>query len=184
MNLTTERLNLRPLQRTDLDNIHALHSTPAVDKYNTMGIPQSVRETEQIMLGWMMGEQADPIQRYTFVIENKAGDFIGLAGIIMGKPNYRSAEIWYKLNLNQWSKGYATEAVKGMLQFCFATLQLHRVEAGCAAANVASARVLEKAGMTLEGVKRKVLPIRGEWLDGNNYGVLDEDYLNTGMSKT
>lgn len=177
MNLTTERLNLRPLLRSDLENIHALHSTPEIDKYNTLGIPQSIRETEQIMLGWTMAEQATPSQRYTFAIENKEGGFVGLIGIIMGKPNYRSAEIWYKLNLDQWSKGFATEVVKGILAFCFKTLNLHRVEAGCASANLASAKVLLKAGFILEGVKRKTLPIRGEWHDGNSYGVLREDWV-------
>ena len=160
----------------DLDNIHTLHLMPEIDRYNTQGIPQSIEETEQIVAVWLEGESTTPPQRYTFVIEHKGGDFIGLIGVMIGKPKYRTAEIWYKLRLDKWNKGYATEAVRGILGFCFGDLSLHRVEAGCAAANTASAKVLEKAGMLREGVKRKALPIRGEWLDGYTYAILDEDW--------
>jgi [ribosomal protein S5]-alanine N-acetyltransferase len=55
-------------------------------------------------------------------------------------------------------------------------LKLHRIEAGCAVENVASVSVLEKVGMTREGMKRKKLPIRGEWKDNYFFGMLEEDF--------
>ncbi|MEL7146066.1 MAG: GNAT family protein, partial [Bacteroidota bacterium] len=58
----------------------------------------------------------------------------------------------------------------------FDQLKLHRIEAGVAVDNQRSIRVLEKAGMTREGRKRKVLPIRGDWYDNYHYAILEEDF--------
>ena len=52
-----------------------------------------------------------------------------------------------------------------MLGFGFHELNLHRIEAGWGVKNFASSKVLEKSGMTRERIKRKVLPIRREWVD-------------------
>jgi len=57
-------------------------------------------------------------------------------------------------------------------------LQLHRIEAGCSVDNIASSKVLEKVGMTREGMKRKKLPIRGEWKDNYFYAILEDDFNN------
>lgn len=43
--------------------------------------------------------------------------------------------------------------------------------------NVASIRVLEKIGMQKEGLRRKILPIRGEWKDNFHYAVLEDDFI-------
>ena len=103
--------------------------------------------------------------------------FIGLIGINMGKTNYKHAEIWYKIHPAQWRKGYATEAVKVVLHFCFTMLNLHRITAGCATENTASVKVLEKSGFIREGHHKKVLPIRGQWVDNFEYAILEEDFF-------
>jgi [ribosomal protein S5]-alanine N-acetyltransferase len=67
-------------------------------------------------------------------------------------------------------KGYCTAAVRGMVAFAFDTLKLHRVEAACVPWNVASRRVLEKAGFESEGMARAYLKINGEWADHLLFG--------------
>jgi ribosomal-protein-alanine N-acetyltransferase len=57
-------------------------------------------------------------------------------------------------------------------------LKLHRIEAGCAVGNFASIRVLEKVGMTNEGRKREILPIRGKWIDNYFYSILENEFKN------
>ncbi|HTN16191.1 MAG TPA: GNAT family N-acetyltransferase, partial [Chitinophagaceae bacterium] len=166
--LSTEHLILRPVATQDLDMVHHLHSLPETDRYNTMGIPAELSATETVMQGWF-GEIAQG-KKYVFVMEGAGGSFIGLAGMNIDRPHYAKAEIWYKLFPEHWGKGLATETVRGLLQFGFRQLSLHRIEAGCATENAASARVLQKAGFIQEGLSRKVLPIRGEWKDGYNFG--------------
>jgi ribosomal-protein-alanine N-acetyltransferase len=76
-----------------------------------------------------------------------------------------------------WGKGYITEAASMVLDFGFRKLLLHRIEAGVAIDNVASIKVLEKIGMHNEGIRRKILPIRGEWKDNFHYALLEEDFF-------
>jgi RimJ/RimL family protein N-acetyltransferase len=54
-------------------------------------------------------------------------------------------------------------------------MHLHKVEAGVQTENVRSIKVLEKAGMTKEGLRRKILPIRGEWKDNYHCAILEDD---------
>ena len=175
--LTTERLHIRELSIYDLEHVHNLHSLPETDRFNTLGIPETIQTTKKLLAAWLAMKQQAPRTSYVLSITSKEGNhFIGLIALNFGKAHYRSAEVWFKIHPNFWGKGYSTEALKKLLEFGFKDLQLHRIEAGCAVENVASARVLEKAGMTREGMKRKILPIRGEWKDNYFYAILEEDF--------
>jgi RimJ/RimL family protein N-acetyltransferase len=176
MKLYTERLWLDELALTDLNDIHALHSCPEVDEFNTLGIPESLRQTEMLLEEWLERQAAVPRMSYVFCVRTiDSEQFIGLMALNLGKPNYRNAEVWYKTHPVHWGRGYTTEALKHLIQFGFEELNLHRIEAGCAVANIASIKVLEKAGMTREGRKRQILPIRGQWVDNYFYSILDSD---------
>lgn len=69
-------------------------------------------------------------------------------------------------------QGYITAAVRAVLRYAFDDLDLHRVEAACQPDNVASRRVLEKAGFTQEGSARAYLKIAGQWRDHLLFGVV------------
>ncbi len=174
--LTTPRLHIRELLTTDLENMHALNSIPEVDEYNTLGLPDSITTTQALLENCITRNAAVPRTSYILCIEHvQTGAFMGLAGLNVKDAKYRSAELWYKFDPQYWGKGYATEMAKCLIHFAFTQLKLHRVEAGCATANIASVRVLEKAGMTREGHTRKKLPIRGQWVDNYEYAILEED---------
>jgi ribosomal-protein-alanine N-acetyltransferase len=71
-------------------------------------------------------------------------------------------------------RGLGTAAVRAMVDFAFADLGLHRVEAACVPTNHASRRVLEKAGFEHEGRARAYLKINGEWADHLLFGRVRE----------
>lgn len=174
--LTSPRMLLRPLKKSDLAEMHRLSSIPEVEKYNTLGIPKHISETKAILKDRLRDHKMTPIQNYTFAIEQKGtGQFIGMFGIFLGRTKHRKAEVWYKFFPDFWGKGLATEAVNCALDFCFDELKLHRVEAGCAVDNIASIKVIEKVGMTREGMARKILPLESGWSDGYNFAILDTD---------
>jgi len=177
MNLKTNRLSLREISVEDIPNIHLLNSFPEVDQFNTLGIPKSLSETEDLILPIIQDQATNPRPRFVWLIQNNQNDFIGLIGIVMGKAKYFSAEIWYKIHPSHWNHGYASEAVECVLGFCFNELKLHRVCAGCATENLASIKVLEKNRFVREGRHRKILPIRGAWFDNYEYAILEEDYF-------
>lgn len=177
MEIKTERLKLRETFLSDLEKIHDLNSLPEIDKYNTLGIPESIDQTRELIIPWIDSQNDEPRKKFVFFIENLSGKFVGLIGVNMGKPGYQSAEIWYKILPPFWNNGYATEVVNSILNFGFSELKLHRIHAGCATENIASAKVLEKCGFTKEGLCRKILPIRGQWVDNYEYAILEEDWL-------
>jgi RimJ/RimL family protein N-acetyltransferase len=175
--LQSNRLTIRNIESRDLDNIHELHSLPETDRFNTLGIPETVHTTELILEEWLTFKVKKPRTSYIFCIESKFDrQFIGLIALNLGKENYKSGEVWYKTNPVYWGNGYTTEALIKVMEFGFNELGLHRIEAGCAVDNIASIRVLEKVGMTREGMKRQNLPIRGEWKDNYFYAILDEEF--------
>ncbi|MBK6266135.1 GNAT family N-acetyltransferase [Marivirga sp. S37H4] len=180
INLKTNRLIIKLVSLSDLEKIHELHSLPETDKFNTLGIPENLNQTENIVKDWVQKNNDGQNKNFTFkleLIESKS--FIGLISLNLGKANYRSAEVWFKINKNYWRKGYTTEALMKLLDFGFNDLKLHRIEAGCAVENIASSKTLEKVGMSREGMKRKKLPINGQWKDNYFYGILEEDFNTT-----
>jgi ribosomal-protein-alanine N-acetyltransferase len=175
--LKTNRLNIRELTFADINNVHKLHSLPETDEFNTLGIPENIQTTENILNEWLIKQKQEPRNSYIFCMDrNDDNEFIGLIAIILGKENYKTAEVWFKIHKNHWQQGYTTEALIRILKFGFIDLKLHRIEAGCAVENIASIKTLEKAGFKREGMKRKKLPIRGEWKDNYFYGILEEDF--------
>lgn len=173
--IKTERLILRDVKSEELSLVHQLHSFPEVDEFNTLGIPENEAATAEILSEWLQNEKESERTQYIFVIETLDNIFVGLIALNSIDAKFRSAKIWYKLHPAQWRQGFATEALRKLITFAFEDLGLHRLEAGCAVNNLASCKVLEKAGMIKEGGKRKVLPIRDEWIDNYEFAILEDD---------
>jgi RimJ/RimL family protein N-acetyltransferase len=182
--LESERLVLKEITLEDLNDIHALHSIKEVDEYNTLGIPKDIQDTKDFMKPILHDQQSKERKQICWSIRGTSGnDFIGIAGLIFFARRFKMAEIYFKLSPVYWGKGYATELADRILQFAFNDLNLHRIEAGVATENIKSIRVLEKLGMTREGSRRKILPIRGEWVDNYHYGILEEEFESKQIAK-
>lgn len=81
----------------------------------------------------------------------------------------------YWIGQSHAGQGRATAAVRTLLAFAFDILKLHRVEAACVPTNVASRRVLEKAGFRHEGMAKAYLKINGVWADHLLFGVVSDE---------
>nr|WP_319269905.1 GNAT family protein [uncultured Draconibacterium sp.] len=174
--LQTQRLKLLEIEMEDLDQLHRLHSIPEVDEYNTLGIPESIKDTEQFIQQQLVAKSKSPRNSYVWkVLLKETDDFIGVAGFSLSNNKFKLGEIYYKLHPSYWGMGYATELAKRLVLLGFNTFGLNRVEAGVATENIKSVKVLEKIGMTREGLRRKILPIRGEWKDNYHYAIVEDD---------
>ncbi|QIA09371.1 GNAT family N-acetyltransferase [Draconibacterium halophilum] len=174
--IETERLIFSEIEMEDLERIHRLHSIPKVDEFNTLGIPKSIKETEKFLNQQMEAKSKTPRSSFMWkVLLKDSGAFIGVAGFSVSNDKFKLGEIYYKLDPAHWRNGYATELAKRLVLLGFDDFGLHKVEAGVATENAKSIKVLEKIGMTREGLRRKILPIRGEWKDNNHYAIVEDD---------
>lgn len=176
MELESTRLELKEISFDDLENLHELYSTPEVDEFNTLGIPKDIEATRKLIKPMIEAKDKNPRGVYHWKIVLKdTGEFIGLTGLILSNDRFKLGEIYYELLPRFWGMGYATELAKTIISCGFEYFKLHKVEAGVATENVNSIKVLEKLGMTREGLRRKILPIRGEWVDNYHYAIVEDD---------
>lgn len=109
-----------------------------------------------------------------FIYDKRSGELVGgltLSNIRRGVAQTCSLGYW--AGEMYAGKGYITSAVRAVVRYAFEDLELHRVEAACQPDNIASRRVLEKAGFTHEGSARAYLKINGAWRDHLLFAVVN-----------
>lgn len=105
-------------------------------------------------------------REYYFGIFNEDGLLIGNVSLFqVMRGSLQGAFIGYFMDKQENGKGYTTEAVRLIVEYAFEKLKLHRIEAGVMPHNLASIRVLKKAGFHKEGIARKNVKINGKWED-------------------
>jgi RimJ/RimL family protein N-acetyltransferase len=172
--LQTERLRLRPPELTDAPVIQALAGDRRIAE-TTLNIPHPYSEDAALM--WIMGsrQRLQDGSDYTFaIIRHSDQQFIGAVGIHPG--HNRQAEIGYWVGVPYWGQGYATEAARCVVQFGFEVLGLNRIYATYFAHNPASRRVMEKSGMTFEGILRQHVIKWDQPVDLGCCGILRAEY--------
>ncbi len=172
----SERLVFKEITWDDLEKIHELQSMPEIDEFNTLGIPENLDVTREVMRSSIEDQKNDKRKIFCWSIRQKESEnFIGIAGFTLAADRFRMGEIYYNLSPAFWYKGYGTETAKALIKFGFDIFKLHRINAGVATLNKRSIHVLEKADMKREALHRKILPIRGEWKDNYEYAILEDD---------
>jgi RimJ/RimL family protein N-acetyltransferase len=176
MKLETERLILREFLEQDWRRVLEYQSDPLYLRYNTW--TERTPEAVQEFVDWFLDHQAQRprIKFQLAVVLKETGQLIGNCGVRMDAPGALEADMGYELDPKHWQRGYATEAAHVMVDFGFRRFGVHRVWAGCLAANTASAHVLEKLGMKLEGRFRENRFFKDRWWDSLYYAILDREW--------
>jgi RimJ/RimL family protein N-acetyltransferase len=162
--LETKRLLLRRLIMADLDDLFALYKDPEIRKYFPEGI-LIFEETKEELEWHMNGHPKKPELGLWATIHKETGKFIGRCGLLPWTiEGQDEVEIAYLLDKSFWGQGLATEAAQGILQYGFEHLQLSRLICLIDPENIASQRVAERIGMSLEK--------RVDGIDGDNFPTL------------
>jgi RimJ/RimL family protein N-acetyltransferase len=174
--IKTERLFLRNLEVNDWQAVNEYASDPEVVRYMDWG-PNTEKETKEFIQRAMSTRNEKPRRMYTLAIVVEQEDrLIGSCGINVSNPENREGWLGYCLDRNFWGKGYGTEVARGLMDFGFTELALHRIFATCDPGNTASAHVLEKSGMTREGCLREHKWSKGKWRDSYLYAILEHGW--------
>jgi len=132
--------------------------------------PYSLADAEQ----WIaLATGAVPQTHFAIAV---GGEAVGGIGLTLKNDVWRrSAEMGYWLGEGHWGRGIATEAVRAMVGYAFATLSICRLYAGAFAWNPASMRVLDKAGFTREAVLKKAVTKDGRTIDLALYVIVRDE---------
>lgn len=174
--LQSKRVILQEMEESDWIGVHKYASQSKVCQYQPWG-PNSEQESINFVKQVLVDAQKQPRSRYVFsLILKENEEMIGAGEFNIRDDTNQAGEIAYIVNPRYWGLGYATEAAKQLIAFGFNELNLHRIFATCDARNIASAKVLEKAGMIKEGVIRENILIKDGWCDSLLFSILDREW--------
>ena len=139
----TERLLIRPFRISDADDAFEWRSDPEVNRFMPYPCDDDIAQLRQRIEEWIADND-----KYAIVLR-ETGKVIGDITLEWSEKE-RAYEIGYNINRSYWRKGYATEAVRGLLDWAYNELGAHDFTAFYAKENGASGRVLEKCGFVQE----------------------------------
>lgn len=173
--LTTERLVLRRLRHDDAPAINALFSHPQVLEY----LDEEPLETDDraiAMIDWMQSMYEKQVAVRWGITLKGQDRVIGTVGFHYWQKKDRHADLGYDLHPDYWGKGYATEAARAVVDWCFVNLNLHRMQADCTLGNDRSERTILKLGFQPEGVWREKIWEHGRFVDIKQFGLLRREW--------
>ncbi|MBC8069477.1 MAG: GNAT family N-acetyltransferase [Deltaproteobacteria bacterium] len=173
--ISTARLLLRPFRIEDAETVQKLAGDPEVAA-TTLTLPQPY--SREAAVTWIASHDPASLAGTgeTFAITRAVDSaLLGAVGLQV-QARHRRADLGYWVGREFWGCGFATEAVLGVLRFAFVELNLHRVTAAVLGGNVASARVLQKVGMTLEGNLRDQVFKNETFRNLEHHGMLADEY--------
>lgn len=177
--LVTERMYLvlsdkslaKAVSKFNIKNMGALAYTEPTrpDEYYTV-------QGQKVLLG-MDKKDADRCVEFRFwLFEKGSKDVIGTVSISsIAFGSVKSCYLSYKIDTDMQGQGFATEAVKEVINFAFTVLELHRIESYVMPKNEKSIRIMEKTGFMPEGISKRCLEVNGTWEDHIRFSLLNEE---------
>ncbi len=175
--LFTERLVLKKITETDARDMYEYSSDPVTSRFLLWDPHPSLGFTRKYIRFIERDYRRGRFFDWGINLRD-TGKMIGTCGFTDISLRHRKAEVGYVLNPAYWHKGYASEALSAVIGFGFDTLGLERLEAMYVEGNTASRTVMERCGMTFEGIRRNYLRVRGEQKDVGVCAILCSEYKN------
>ncbi|MEK0179398.1 MAG: GNAT family protein [Microcoleus anatoxicus] len=174
--IETERLLLRKITLNDANDMFEYGSDPLVSQYTMWSTHTSIEDTKSFLRSLTKMYKKRELIDWGIVHKTEQ-KLIGTCGYVEWSMNHSRAQIGYALSRKYWNQGYMSEAVSAIIDFGFREMSLNKIEARCAQENIASARVMEKVGMQLEGILRQQLFVKDQYWDLKIYSILRDDFF-------
>ncbi|TAE57791.1 MAG: N-acetyltransferase [Oscillatoriales cyanobacterium] len=175
--IETERLLLRKITLNDASDMFEYASNPEVSEYTMWSTHTSIEDTKYFLKSLTKMYKRKELVDWG-IVHKAEKKFIGTCGYVEWSMTHSRAEIGYALSARYWREGYMSEAVNAIIEFGFREMLLNRIVGRCEVNNIASARVMEKVGMQLEGILRQQLFVKGRYWDLKIYSILREEFFN------
>ncbi len=178
LRLKTPRLIIRHLQHRDLADFHVYRSNPDVTKYqgfDVITVEQAKKFIDENSTK-NYGKAGEWVQYGIEYIET--GKLIGDCAIKLDAYDTRIAEIGITISHLDQKKGFAKEAMLGILNFLFENKNIHRVVEIVDAENIASINMLKSLGFRQEGYFIENIFFKGKWGSEYQFAMLKREWDN------
>ena len=169
--LRTERLILRPFESGDVDDVFEYARDREFGRFLAVPDPYTRDDAERYVA---IQVEADWSKLASLAITFR-GSVVGGIDLRID-PAERNAGMGYSVARPLWGRGLVTEAAAEVIRLAFEGYRLHKVWAHADVRNEASWRVMEKIGMSREGLLREHHMVRGEPGDVYSYGILRSEW--------
>jgi len=178
INLNSNNLFLKPLNKENATDLFALHSDEEVQHYTDVTIFKNLGEAQKFIAECVKRAEN---QEYLFlgIFSRATKDFLGTLRLYHIDYKHRFATVGFQLAKDYWGRGRMHEALQSFLKFSFDDLNLNRVEAQTFVENERGIKVLEKLKFTREGRLRQNFLIDGKFEDSYLYGLLKEEFIES-----
>jgi [ribosomal protein S5]-alanine N-acetyltransferase len=173
--LETDRLILRPVQLSDAESIFSYAKNPNVCKYTLWEVHQSVEDSLNYIKDYIFHHYSKGVpEPWGITLKSDPSKMIGTVGCFWTSKQAKAMELAYAIGEEHWGRGFVPEASKAVMDYCFREFDLKRLQARCKSENSASARVMEKIGMTYEGTLKSAIFHRERYWDMKYYAKVTD----------
>ena len=175
--IETERLVLRKIKKSDVKDLYEYCSSEVSAKYSLWEPHENIGVTRQY-ISWLLRSEKRG-EYFTWGIELKENSkLIGTVSLPSIDKYYKVAEIGYGIIDSYWGNGYASEAIKAIMEYGFCTVGFICINAKIMKENSASVRVASAVGMQCDGLLRNGVYCKDKAHDVYVFSMLDTDYQN------
>jgi len=173
--LETSRMILRPIELTDAESIFAYAKNPNVCKYTLWEAHQSIEDSLNYIKEYIFDYYSKGVpEPLGITMKKNPQKVIGTVGCFWTSKQAKAMELAYAIGEEYWGQGLVAEASEAVMAYCFKEFSLKRIQARCKVENKASARVMEKIGMTYEGTLKSAIFHRDKFWDMHYYAKVNE----------
>jgi len=180
--IKTERLLLRPIDKKDADEIFSYRSDSITNQYQGW-IPESIDDVYAFIKKVSPTINVADSWFQFVIIEAKSHEIIGDLGIHFLDSDNKQAELGCTLDKKMHGKGYASEAMKGVIDYLFNVLDKHRIIGSIDPLNLRSIALVERLGFRKEAHFKESILINGEWCDDIVYAMLKKEWNSKSVNK-
>lgn len=175
--IETERLILRRFELADVDSMFTNWiSDPDVQK--SYGEPpcKTIDNVRKTLDKWIYSYDSNEFYRWAVFLKGTNINIGQIAFYVVDSKNQK-ADAEYCISKFYWGNGYASEALEAVIKYAFEQIQFNRVQAFYRSENIASGKVMQKAGMKYEGTFKQYLFHDNSFHDCIMYAIIREDWI-------
>jgi aminoglycoside 6'-N-acetyltransferase len=175
--LATQRLVIRRFAARDAEALAAYRSEPETARLQDWACPYPLDEARRFVASLRDLAPGTPGTWFQFAVQAAGSDaLIGDVALRTGRSDPRQAELGFTFAAAHQGRGFATEAVRAVVQYAFETLAMHRVFSRTDARNRRAQRLLERLAFRREGELREAAWFKGEWATDLLYAQLGSEW--------